>query len=208
MVQLDRRGRAVGGGAAFDHVRVERALREIRRPLNPRRLVGEALDECLADPPALLLRFGDAGEHVQKAVFGRHDVQVGLEVVAEFIDHRRRLVFTQQAVVHEDAGKPVADGSAQQRCHDGRIDAAGESADHALIAHPILEGRDRAGGEVLESPGSRAAAGGHEEIRQHRGPGRRVGHLRMKLQAVDRQRDVPNRRERAGGGAGERAKVW
>ena len=45
-------------------------------------LVGKAFDEGVADPPALFLRIGDAGQGRQKLVLGLDDVQVGLEVVA------------------------------------------------------------------------------------------------------------------------------
>ena len=39
------------------------------------------------------------------------------------------LVVAQQAVVHEDAGQPVADGPVDQHRGDGRIDAARQAAD-------------------------------------------------------------------------------
>ena len=80
VVQLDRGGRAVGCGAAFDHVGIERSLGEEMGPFDPRRLVGEALDERMPDPPPLLLRIGDAGQRRQKFVLGMHHVQIGLEV--------------------------------------------------------------------------------------------------------------------------------
>src|SRR2546428_227776 len=42
----------------------------------------------------------------------------------------------QEAVVHEDAGEPLADRLVDQRRRDRRVDAAREPADHAvLVAH-------------------------------------------------------------------------
>ena len=62
VVQLDRRRRAVGRGAAFDHVGIERALGQKLGVLDLGRFVVEALDERVADAPALFLRIGDAGQ--------------------------------------------------------------------------------------------------------------------------------------------------
>ena len=45
-----------------------------------------------------------------------------------------RLVEPQQAVVHEDAGQPVADRPVDQQRRDRRIDAAAQAADDAAVA--------------------------------------------------------------------------
>ena len=82
VVQLDRGGRAVGRGAAFDHVGIERALGEELGALDLRGFVVEAVDERVADAAALFLRIGDAGQRCEEPLFGLDDVQVGLEVVA------------------------------------------------------------------------------------------------------------------------------
>ena len=82
VVQLDRGGRAVAAAAAFDHVGIERALGQESGAFDLGGLVGEALDEGMADPPALLLRIGHAGQRRQEPVLGLDHVQIGLEVVA------------------------------------------------------------------------------------------------------------------------------
>ena len=102
-MELDGRRRAVGGRATFDDVRVERPLGEIPRPLDPCGLLGEAFDEGLPDAASLLLRLGDPGEHPEEFLLGADDVEVGLEVGGEFLDHRHGFVLPQQAVVDEDA---------------------------------------------------------------------------------------------------------
>ena len=66
MVQLDRGGRAVGRGAAFDDVGIERALRQKLGTGDLGGFVAEAIDECVADSAALLLRIGDAGQGPQE----------------------------------------------------------------------------------------------------------------------------------------------
>ncbi len=62
---------------------------------------------------------------------------------------------------------------------------------------------DRLLGEVAQPPGPLAAADGHQEVAQHQAAQRRVRHFGMELQAVDRQRLVLDRRDRAGAGAGQ-----
>ena len=57
-----------------------------------------------------------------------------VEVAAERLDHLRRLVLAQQAVVDEDAGELVADRLVDEQRGDRRVDAAGERAEHALAA--------------------------------------------------------------------------
>ena len=69
VVELDRVGGAVGGGAAFDHVGVERALGQKLGVLDFAGFGGEALDERVADAAALFLRVGDAGERGQELLF-------------------------------------------------------------------------------------------------------------------------------------------
>ena len=142
VMQLDRGGRPVGRGAAFDHVGVKRALREKLRVVNLESLVGEALDERVADDPAFFLRIGDAGQPAQKSAFRFHDVQIGFEVAGELVDDRLLFVLAQQAVVDEDARELRADRSIQERGHDGRIDAARQPADHAMTCP--LRSRTRA----------------------------------------------------------------
>ena len=66
VVQLDRVGRAIGRGAAFDHVGVQRALGQKLRALDLAGLGGEALDERVADAAAFFLRLGDAGQRAQE----------------------------------------------------------------------------------------------------------------------------------------------
>ena len=144
----------------------------------------------------LLLRIGDAGQGLEKTVLGMHDVQVGLEVVRELLDHRLRLVLPQQAVVDQDARDLRADGLGQQGGDDRAIDPAGKTADHSALAHAIADGLDRLAGEVADLPRARALADRLEEVAQDLLAQRRVRDLGMELQAVDRQRAMLHRGDR------------
>ncbi len=109
VVQLDRRGGPIFGGAAFDHVRVERALGQEVGAVDLGGFVGKALDEGVADPLALLLRIAHAGQGGQELLLGLDDVQVRAEVIAELLDDFGFFIFAQQPVVDQDAGKLLAD---------------------------------------------------------------------------------------------------
>ena len=112
----------VVGGAAdalrrLDHVRIERALGQELRVRGLLRLALEDVDELVADDLAFLLRVGHAGQLVEEPVDGVSHAQVELEMVAERGLDQLRLVFAEQAVVHEDADQLVADrpGAAVRR---------------------------------------------------------------------------------------------
>ena len=136
VVRLDVRG--AGAAAGLDDVGVERALHEeadrlaVGGRLEHERLLGrlERADELASDDLALLLGVADPGECVQELLprvdrdqphTGRGDVVV-LDLLA--------LVLAQQAVVDEDADQLVADRFVHERRRDGRVDSAGEPADH------------------------------------------------------------------------------
>ena len=100
-------------------------------------------------------------------------------------------VFPQQAVVDQNAGQLWPDRLVQQRRDDGRIDAAGEAANHAIGSR--LARGPSGPFRSAKSPSCHvplAAADGHEEVAQYHAAERRVGHFRMKLQAIDRQRSM------------------
>ena len=169
-MQLDRGGRAVDGGAAFDHVGIERSLGQEVGAFDLGRFVGKAFDKHMADPAPLFLRLGHAGQRRQKPVLGLDHVQVGVEVVGELADHRLGFVLSQQAVVDQDARELRADRLVRQRRHDRRIDAARQPANHAAIADAGSNRGDLLFGEVAELPGSAGPADAADEVGQHRAP--------------------------------------
>src|SRR5690606_17811687 len=122
VVALDDRARSLRGHA-LDDVRVDRALHEPLGALDLRSRLLEDLDEDAPDGLPLLLRVGDALERLQEA-FARIDVhELHLEGVAEDADDLLGLALAQKAIVHEDAGEPVADGAVADEGCDRGIDA-------------------------------------------------------------------------------------
>ena len=78
VMDLDRRRRAVGLAAAFDHVRVQRSLgQEIRAGDRPG-LVAEDLDERVADPHSLLLGLGHAVQGGKEPIGRIDNPQLGI----------------------------------------------------------------------------------------------------------------------------------
>ena len=124
MVALD--GVRLAGLAAgrFDHVGVDRALRQ---PFGVGALLGfglEDFDELAADDLALLLGVGNALQ-VPHELLGGVDVDdAHAEVAGKGTHHLLGFVEAQQAVVDEDAGQLVTDGAMQQRGNDRGIDPA------------------------------------------------------------------------------------
>ena len=95
----------------------------------------------------------------------------------------------------------------KQRGDDGRIDAAGQAADDAVVADALANLRDRLLGEVAQPPGAGAAADVGEKVGEDRLAFGRVRHFGVELQAVERPRAMLDRGVRAGVGAGERDEI-
>ncbi len=134
MVRLDERRDPVLATARLDDVRVERPLDEEADVAELPCLLLEDADELLADDLALLLRVGNAGEPREEPLLRLHVDERDVEVAAEGLDDLLRLVLAQQAVVDEDARELVADRLVHEERSDGRVDPAGERAQHALRA--------------------------------------------------------------------------
>ena len=105
------------------------------------RLRLEDVDEGVPDPAALLLRVADARQVLQEELARVHHPEVDAEVAAEGGLDLVPLVEPEQAVVHEDAGEPVAHRAVHQRRRHRRVHAARESAD------------DPGGADQLPDPG-------------------------------------------------------
>ncbi len=204
VVQLDRGGRSIGGGTAFDDVGIKRSLGQEAGPGDFDCFVGKTFDKGVADAAAFFLRIGNAGQGRQEFVLGLDDVQIGLEVLRKFANDRLFFVLAQQAVVDQDATELRADGPVQEGRDDRRIDPARQAANHPIGPDAATNLLDRLLGKIAEPPRAVALANVGQEIGQHRFAQRRVGHFGMELQAVDRQAAVLDGRDRAGGGARQR----
>ena len=162
-----------------------------------RGLLLEDADELLADPVPLLLRLGDALEPREEALLRLDVHERDLEVAAERLDHLLGLVRAHEAVVDEDAGELVADRLVDEQRGDGRVDAAGERADHALRADLGADPLDLLLDHRRRRPGRRRIGDAVEEVLQHVLPVRRVHDLGVELDAVEPPRRILERRDRA-----------
>ncbi len=167
----------------------------------------EHVDECVPDPAALLLRIGDVGERLEEPGFRVHHAQVHAQMGSEGLLHLLPLVEAQQAVVHENAGEPVADGAVHEPGGHGGIHTTGETADR--LALPAEEGPDAPDlmlDEMAGRPIRRAAADIEQEVVEDLPTARRMRHLGVEQHPENRPRLVlkgRHRRIRARGGHAE-----
>ena len=181
VVALDGRRRPLERDA-LDDVGVERPLGQELHVAQLPRLALEHADEHLADSLPLGLGVGDAAQRVQKipARVRVHEV----EPPAEGLHHLCGLVLAEQAVVHEDAGEPLAYRFLDEHRRDGGIHAAREAAHHAPVPHLAPDALDRLLDEGAHRPVARASANPAHEVVQNLLASRGVGHFGVKLYAV------------------------
>ena len=124
VMRLDRDTRAALERDAFDHVGIERALREkVRRATaiggDLLRLFVEDIDEQLADDLALLFRLLNAIERFQERLARIDMDERDVVMAAKQRDDLLGLALAQQPMIDEDAGEPVADRLMDQQRGDG-----------------------------------------------------------------------------------------
>src|SRR5690606_40152494 len=206
MVALDDVRLAGLAAGRFDHVGIDRALRQPLHVVEPGGLLVEDFDEQVADDLALGFRVLDAGQ--------RREIALG-SVDADHLDAHAALISSgshgrhhlvaflpaQQAGIDEHAGQPVTDGLVQQGCDHGGIDAAGQAQQHLVIADLFAHAGDLVLDDVGSGPGKIAAADVGNEAPQHRPALFGVRHFGMELHAVDVARLVGHRHDRHAAGA-------
>jgi len=129
-------------GAGFDDVGVDGALSEEAGVFDALGLGFEDFDESVADDDALLLWIGDAGEAVEKEVFGLGDAEVDLEVAAENLFDHFRFVEARRPLLTKTQVSWSGTARCRESGEDGGIDAAGEAADDAAGADLGADGFD------------------------------------------------------------------
>ena len=95
-------------------------------------------------------------------------------------------VFSEQAVVDEDADELIADGFVQQGGDDGGIDPAGQAADDFGVADLLAHPADGVFDKPAHRPETRALADFVEEVLEELLAARRVRHFGVKLHAIER----------------------
>src|SRR5881396_617606 len=184
VVALDGGGRAAHR-YGLDDVRVERPLGEEGGVGDLPGLLLEHLDEGDADGAPLALGVLDVVQVLEETGRGIDVAHVELHGVAEDPQHLLGLAGAQEAIVDEDAGEPLADGTMDERGGHRRVDAAREPADDAPGAHPLADARHPRLGEAAHRPLGLRTAHAQHEVAEDLLPVDRVRHLGMELEAVD-----------------------
>ena len=118
----------------LEDIGVDGALSEELDAIELLSLLGEYIDEFLADDLTLFLGLGNIRELIEEAVNSVNIDQVRVHLVAEHLDDLLGLAFAEQSVVDVDAYELLADRLDQQRRDNGAVYAAGEREEHLFVA--------------------------------------------------------------------------
>ena len=124
VVRLDRDARPSGCADAFDHVRVERSLREKIGSTRIGCCLVEHVNEQLSNSFAFYFRVFHAFERINKQVACVLVNQPDVVVVAEHGDDFVRFSVAHHARIDENAGQPVSDGFMDQHGCNRAINTA------------------------------------------------------------------------------------
>ena len=97
--------------------------------------------------------------------------------------HVLELILAQQAVVYENAGQVLADGTVQQHGGNGRIHATAQTQNDAVVTNLLLQLRHRGVHKRCRTPRLVATTGFHDEVLQHLRAVFRVEHFWVELHA-------------------------
>ena len=132
----------------------------------------------------------------------------GDDVEAELVAHRllnfEEFVLAKHAVVDEDAGEAIADGSVDKDGGNGGVDSAGERADGvAALADFFADGVDGGLDEVFGGPVGLGIADAEEEIAEQFGAVFGVVDFGVELHGPDIPRGIGDSGDGVGGLGGE-----
>ncbi|MEY2794486.1 MAG: hypothetical protein RIR10_202, partial [Planctomycetota bacterium] len=196
VVQLDVRTRSRVSMTGFDHVGVERSLRqELHIARNRLRRLFEDVDESVTDAPPLLLRLNDALEITEELTARIDNAQIDVEVITEGRLDKITLILPEQTVVDENAHQLFANRFREERRNHRTIDATRKPTNHLRIADARANTCAFLLDKIGHLPRTRAAAGFEEEVRQHVTALRRVCDFRVELHPVEVPRAITNSRK-------------
>ena len=149
-------------------------------------------------PMILRLRSGLATplSFVRKRFDGVDEDDLEVQPLGEALADLQGLVLAQHAVVHEDAGQPVADRPVHQHRRHRGVHPARQGADHLPLRSHLLPdalGRLLHEGRGVPVPGAAARV---EEVPEDRGPLLAVHDLGVEQHAVEPPLGVLDRRDR------------
>ena len=128
MVAFDRDRWSAREADAFDHIGVERALRQEICTADFLGFFVKYVDEFRANEFAFRLGVGDTRQARHKAFFSVHDNKRDVIMVAEQGFDLFAFIHAQQAMVNKDASQLRADRLVNEDCGHRAIDAARQSA--------------------------------------------------------------------------------
>ena len=199
VVRLDRMRFLRLGSGRFDHVGIDRSLREPSGAGDFLRLGLEDVHELAPDDLALLLRVGHAGERSQERVARVHAVDLDAEMPRERVHDLIGFAQSQQARIDEDAGEFVADRAMDERRGDRGIDAARQPENHRIGVDFRANPGDRLTGVTRHCPVAGTAADILDEARKNRLALERMRDLGVELHAIEAPRFIHHRRDRRRG---------
>src|SRR3989441_4688980 len=209
-MRLDGDRRAAEWRRGLDHIGIQRSLHQEADV--PRDVLGrllEHIDERVADATPLFFRILDVRQRAKEEGARIHDPQIDPEMRPEGLLHLLPFAQTQQSVIHENAGQPVADRAVPRRRCYRRIHAAREAADRPLrgtdqpVDSPYL-----LLDEVARRAIGRAAGDLEQEIVQHLPTPRGVRYLGVEQHAEDRPGLVLEPRDRRVRARSRHTKAW
>ena len=146
------------------------------------RLLVEHLHEVAADDLALLLGFCHAFQVAEEAFAGIHTYNVQAQALV-VVHHIGELVLAEHAVIYEDTGELVADGTVEQNgCH-AAIHASREAKDDTVGAYLLAELLHGSIHKIGRRPVLTASADIHHKVAQQLGALQGVEHFGVELHA-------------------------
>src|SRR5208337_4435108 len=172
-------GRRPFEGYAFDHVRVESALREIVGVLDLGGLALEDLDKKIADYLPLAFRVRDPFQSIEE-LGGCVDVdEIYCEMIAEYSLNGFGLALSQKSVIDENAVKPLSYGPVKKDRNDRGVHAAAQCADYGIAPVFLLNSIHSRVHEGFHRPGLATPANAEQKILQDVLAAGRMRHFRM-----------------------------
>ncbi|MNC51056.1 hypothetical protein D3C75_1003330 [compost metagenome] len=144
--------------AAFDNIRIQRALGQISKIVKLGGLLFEHTDELIADDLPLLLRVIHTCQIAQEPLPGVNLHNLHIELADEGFHNALCLTLAEQTMVDEHTGQLVADGLVKQNGYNGGVHTAGERTQHLLLANLLADAFDRIFNEGFHAPVAMAAA--------------------------------------------------
>ena len=140
-------------GLALEDVGPDGALGEELDAVKLSGFLCEHFDELAAANVSLFLGIGDACQLVQEAVCRVDINEVGIHLVAEYLDNLLGLALAEQSVVDMYTYQVLADRFDQESCDDGGIYTAGECQENLLVSDLLFDLFDLLINESLRQSG-------------------------------------------------------